>query len=217
VRRGQRGADSPTELVVKDSSMWMTILFVGIAIALVAGVGISQPIKLLVPALFLVFGTITARATTFTFDSMRRTVQWSGFKPFKTESGTILFDEIDDITVELTSGGNGATAYRLALKTKLGAVPMAYAYSNSRDGYAALRQQMLAIVKPGLQAPEPASQIDGIPADLASSLQSLLIQGRKIDAIALLRTRERIGLTETKKSASTHSTPRSRPRAKHRH
>ena len=31
---------------------------------------------------------------------MRRTVRWNGLKPFKTESGTILFDEIDDIAVE---------------------------------------------------------------------------------------------------------------------
>ncbi len=190
---------SPTELVVKDSSVWMTILFSGIAVALVAGLGFSQPLRLLVPAFFLLCGIVTARATTFTFDGMRRTVQWSGFKPFKAESGTILFDEIDDIVVEASSNGNGAIAYRLSLKTRQGTVPMAYAYSGSRDGYAALRQQIFAFIKPGLEAPSHAAHTDGIPSDLESSIRSMLIQRRKIDAIALLRTRERIGLTEAKK------------------
>lgn len=190
---------SPTELIVRDSSVWMTILFAAIAVALVVGVGVSQPVKLLVPAVFLLFATITARTTTFTFDGMQRTVHWSGFKPFKAGSGTILFNEIDDITVEVTSGGNGAIAYRLSLKTRQGPVPMAYSYSASRDGYAALRQQILAFLRPGLQPIAPAPHTDGIPPDLGSSIRSLLIQGRKIDAIALLRTRERIGLTEAKK------------------
>jgi hypothetical protein len=190
---------SPTDLVVKDSGVWMTILFTGIAAALVAGLGISQPLRLLVPAFFLLCGVITARATTFTFDGMRRTVQWSGFKPFKTESGTILFDEIDDITVEASSNGDNGIAYRLSLNTKQGTVPMAYAYSGSRDGYVALRQQILALIKPGLQAPAPVAHTDGIPSDLESSIRSMLIQRRKIDAIALLRTRERIGLMEAKK------------------
>lgn len=190
---------SPTELVVKDSSLWMTILFAGIAVALVAGVGFSEPVKLLVPALFLLFGTITARATTFTFDAMRRTVQWSGFKPFKAESGTILFDEIEDITVEAAAGGNNRAAYKLSLATKQGPVPMAYGYSSSRDGYAGLRQQILAFFKPGLQTSRPASHSDGIPSDLESSIRSLLMQGRTIDAITLLRTREPMGLNEAKK------------------
>jgi len=190
---------SPTELVVKDSSVWMTILFATIAVALVAGIGVSQPVRLLAPALFLLFGTITARATTFTFDGMQRTVRWSGFKPFKSQSGAILFDEIDDVTVEASSMGNSGTTYRLSLLTKQGAIPMAFAYSGSRDGYAALRRQILAFVKPGLSPSAPESTFAGIPDDLASSIRSLLIQGRTIDAITLLRTRERIGLVEAKK------------------
>jgi len=190
---------SPTELVVKDSSLWMSVLFTAIAVAFVAGVGISQPAKLLVPAIFLLFGTITARSTTFAFDGMQRTVRWSGFKPFKSQSGAILFDEIDDVTVEASSMGNNGATYRLSLATKQGPVPMAFAYSGSRDGYAGLRRQILAFVKPGLSPSAPESHFAGIPDDLASSIRSLLIQRRAIDAIALLRTRERIGLVEAKR------------------
>jgi hypothetical protein len=192
-------SQTPTELVVKDSTLWMTILFAGIAIALALSVGVAQPVKLLAPAVFLVFGTITARGTTFTFDAMQRTVTWTGFKPFKAESGTILFDEIEDVTVEASSMGSDGITYRLALKTKQATVPMAYSYSNSRDGYAALREQLLTFIKPGLQPPPAAPSTEGIPADLEVSLRSLLIQRRKIDAIALLRTREQISLTEAKK------------------
>jgi hypothetical protein len=197
---------SPTELVVKDSSVWLTALFAGFAVVMTAAVGFSQPIKLLAPAVFLLFGTITARSSTFSFDGMQRTVRWSGFRPFKAESGAILFDEIDDVVVEVSSGGNGAIAYRLALKTRQGLVPMAYAYSGSRDGYAALRRQILAFVKPGLQHEPPASHVEGIPVDLASSIASLLQQGRSIDAVALLRTREKISLAEAKKRVDAVNT-----------
>jgi len=190
---------SPTELVVKDSSVWMTILCAGISIVLAVAMGIANPLRLLVPGLFLVFGTISARKATFNFDGMRRTVQWSGFKPFKTESGTIPFDEVDDVIVEVSSSGNGATAYRLVLKTKQDRVPMAYAYSGSPDGYTALRRRILAFVKPGLPTTGAAAHADGIPADLDSSVRSLVHQGRKIDAIALLRTCERVSLSEAKK------------------
>jgi|SRR5579872_7378484 len=193
--------ETPTEIVVKDSSLWMTYLFCGIAAVLVFAVKENSIGKFASAALFLLFGVITARATTFTFDAMQRMVRWRGFKPFKSEAATILFDEIDDITVEASSAGNNGATYRLALLTRQGTVPMAYAYTGSSDGYASLRRRLLAIIKPGLEpsAVQPHEVVDGIPAELASSLRSLLAQRRKIDAIALLRSHERIGLTEAKK------------------
>lgn len=191
---------SPTELVVKNSSLWMSIVCGGGALALILfGIAKAQPNLFLVAAFFLLFATITARETTFTFDGLERVTRWSGYKPFKSESGSIRFDDISDITIEAMSMDKSGMTYRLTLQTANGPVPMANAYSGSRDGYASLRRQILAFVKPGLQHEPPETHVDGIPADLASSIRSLLQQGRTIDAIALLRAREKIGLTEAKK------------------
>lgn len=189
---------TPTELVIKDSGLWMTYLFVGIAAVLVVALKDGSAGRYLAAALFVLFGLIAARTTTFTFDALRRVVRWSGFKPFKSVSGEIPFDAIRDVTVEASSSGNSGSTYRLALLTTEGTVPMAYTYTGSRDGYASLRQQILTFVKPGLPT-TPAAPVEGIPADLASSIESLLMQGRKIDAVALLRERTRIGLTEAVK------------------
>ena len=191
---------SPTELVVKNSTLWMSIVCGAGALTLIFfGIAKAKPGMFLVAVFFLLFATITARGSTFTLDGLERVARWRDYKLLKTSSGTVRFDDVSDITVEATSMDKSGTMYRLVLQTTNGPVPMANSLTGSSDGYASLRRQVLAFIKPGLQ-PEPLeSHTDGIPAELASSLQSLLIQRRKIDAIALLRSHERIGLTEAKK------------------
>ena len=194
-------SQSPTELVVKDSSVWISVLCASVALALILfGIVKAQPNTFAGAAFFLLCGIIGARTTAFTFDGVRRVVQWNGYKPFKRASGTIPFDDISDIVVEATSGGDAIT-YRLSLTTSQGAVPMAYVYTSSKDGYAELRSQILGFIRPGLAGAPPDTGVnaDGIPADLDSSIRSLLNQRRKIDAIELLRSRGRIGLTEAVK------------------
>jgi hypothetical protein len=193
-------SQSPTEIVVKDSTVWIGFVCAAVALALIGfGVARAQPNNFLGAALFLLFGIIGVRTTAFTFDGMQRVVRWSGYKPFKRASGMIPFDDVSDIVVEAMSGGDDSTSYRLALMTAQGNVPMAYVYTNSRDGYSALRTQILSVIKPGLAVtapPDTAINADGIPADLDSSIRSLLKQRRKIEAITWLRSRVRIGLAE---------------------
>jgi hypothetical protein len=61
-----------------------------------------------------------------------------------------------------------------------------------------LRRDILDFLKPGSQLPsaEPGVLSGGIPADLEPSIRSLLSQGRKIDAVALLRSTRRIALAD---------------------
>jgi hypothetical protein len=196
-------SQSPTELVVRDSNTWISALCASVALALILfGIVKAQPNTFAGAAFFLLCGIIGARTTAFTFDGVRRVVQWNGYKPFKRASGAIPFDDIADVTVETMSDGGDSTTYRLALITAHGNVPMAYVYTSSGDGYAALRGQILGFIRPGLAVtalPDTAINADGIPADLDSSIRSLLNQRRKIDAIKLLRSRVRIGLTEAVK------------------
>lgn len=192
---------SPTELVLKDSSLWMSIVCgAGAAAIVLFGLAKSEPKSLFAAAFLVLFAAITARGTTLTFDGLQRVGRWNSYWLYKTKSGTVRFDDISDITVEAMSTDRNAMTYRLVLQTATGPVPMSNAYSASRDSYAGLRRQILAFLKPGLDpaAHDPQVTVNGIPLDLASSLESLVAQGRRIDAIALLRSRERIGLAEAK-------------------
>lgn len=196
-------SQSPTEMVVKDTSLWISVLCAGAALALILfGIAQARPNVFLVAALFLLFATIVARSTTFVFDGIHRVVRWSGYKPFKSRSGVIAFDDVTDVTTEASSSGDSATTYRLALLTAQGATPMAYTYTNSKDAYASLRVQLLEFMRPGLhhrdahRGAEPTADLDGIPRELQSSVESLLMQGRKMDAVALLRSRQNLALKD---------------------
>lgn len=192
---------SATELVVKDSSVWMSVLCIGGALAVGCFAWMKgEPKSLFVTAFFLLFAAIAARATTCTFDALEQVVRWRGFRLFKTSSGTVRFEDIRDITVEAMSMDKSGMTYRLVLQTAQGPVPLANAYSGSSDGYAKLRREILAFIRPGLDAAiAPSAGVDGIPADLESSIRTLLDQQRVMDATVLLRARERISLTEAKK------------------
>ena len=191
---------SPSELIVKDSGIWISVLCAVAALALILFGSVQAKASLfLVAALFLLFAAIAAQSVTFTFDGIQRIVRWSGYKFFMSTSGSILFDDINDIATEAIAGQGGTLSYRLAILTAQGATPMAYAYSPRRDGYAALRAQILEFIRPGLHRRISESQtpsFDAIPVDLESSLRSLLSRGRKTDAISLLRSRRRIVLKE---------------------
>jgi hypothetical protein len=192
-------SQSPTELVVKASTVWISAICGASALASTSfSVVENKPNGLFGAAFFLFVAIAFARRTVFTFDAMQRIVRWNGYKPFKSISGSIPFDEVSDITVDASVGGHNVPTYRLSLQTARGATPMAFVYSGSNDGYASLRRTILTFMKPGQQEPrsDPHAASGAIPVDLDSSIRSLLQQGRKIDAIALLRTRERIGLTE---------------------
>lgn len=192
--------ETPTELVVSDSSLWMSIIC-GAAALLLAYFGLmkAKPSMFLVAGLFAVFAAITVRGTTFAFDGIQRLVHWKSYWLFRAKSGTVRLEEISDVTVEAMSTDKNATMFRLVLQTANGPLPMANMYTSSRDGYAHLRQQILAFLRPGLQSLPVDFEENGISSELASSILALLRQGRRIDAVTLLRSRERISLTEAKK------------------
>jgi hypothetical protein len=91
---------------------------------------------------------------------MQRTVRWKGRKIFKAESGEIPFDDITDIGTQMQSassgsGGRQVPIYRLTIVTPSATIPMSYAYNGQPDGYAALREKILAFVRPHLATNPP--------------------------------------------------------------
>jgi hypothetical protein len=191
-------SQTPQELVVEDNSVWLAYVCAASAVVIICFSMAQNKINgVLGASLFLLFAMIADRRMTVTFDAVQRVVRWRGEKHFKVESGTIPFDDITDIGTEAWNSDAG-TRFRLAILTSEGSMPLAYTYTSRLDEYAPLRQQILDFIKPGSYMPSlpPGILSSGIPADLEPSIRSLLAQGRKIDAVTLLRSTQHIDLTD---------------------
>ncbi|MGA2726718.1 MAG: hypothetical protein ABSE96_02830 [Terracidiphilus sp.] len=188
-----------TELVVEDSLIWVTVLC-AIAAAPLLYIGIAPGMHgtLAGGGLFLFFGLFGVRKMTFAFDGAQRVVRWNGRKLFKVESGSIPFGDITGIGVEAMTSNDSGAAYRLSILTAHGSVPLGFAYGGGKDRHARMREAILAFLNPGAQGASSASTEPASGAGLAdeASIRSLLRQGRKIDAVTLLRSTERLSLTE---------------------
>ena len=185
-----------------DSSRWISaICAAGALFAAYRTISQHYPQGLIGVAVLALFAMIFDLRKTFTFDSVQRVVRWKGRTILKAESGEIPFDNITNIDTETTTTTNKTatiTLYRLAINASGTTIPMAYNYRGVSDGYATLRSQILEFVRPGSQS--AAARIVGAAAEsLESSLRALLRQGRKIDAVALLRSTEDLSLNEAMK------------------
>lgn len=187
-------SQSPQELVVVDSGRWISGLCAGAgALVILLAIQKHEPKGFLGAAFFLLFAVLADRRTIFTFDGLQRSVRWSGHRFLKTESGTIPFADITGIAVEAMSAGNKGTSYRLALLTTQGTTPMACAYSGIGN-LRSTRETILSFLQPDASL-RPTPESSTALADDAS-LRSLLRQGRKIDAVSLLRASESLSLTQ---------------------
>lgn len=192
---------SPTELVVRDNTEWLAWLFAAAAVASAYATLIHHKyVGFAAVGLALLFAAILVRRTEFVFDGLARQVHWTGRNLFKVKAGTISFDAIEEIVTEAQMGDKGVASYRLTLQTTDGPVPMAYVYTNSRDGYAQLRRTILMFIRPGA---EHQAAIQDADASLQASVVALLRQGRKLDAVALVRSMRNCGLTEAKKQVDS--------------
>jgi hypothetical protein len=187
--------ETPNELVIKDSSLWLAAVFViaGVAVAFF-GIARSYPLSLLVSLVLLLFAAPFARTVKFTFSSTERVARWRGRKLFKVESGSVAFDEITGVGTETTASSKGGLSFRLTLLTAQSSIPMAYTLQSGEQHYARLRQKILGFIHPGAPVPADLTGAGGMASE--ASIRALLHLGRKIDAIELLRTSANIGLTE---------------------
>jgi len=186
---------TPTELTVADSSMWLSAIFAAFA-CMPIGITISNhtPNGFYAGAFLLLFALVWIRKTRFIFDGQQRMVRWTARKIFKAASGTIPFDEIRDIGVETSTSDKGIIIYRLSILTPQGEVPMEASYNSGRESHAKIREAILAFIHPGTQVATPRTA--GSDFSDESMIGSLLAKGRKVDAVRLLRSAENLTLTE---------------------
>jgi hypothetical protein len=185
------------ELVIVDSSIWISIFLLCASVPVTyASIGRSQPKGFLVVGFFLLFVLLFWRREIVVFDAARQQAEWTRRRLFKVAAGTIPFSEITGIGLETTSAGHSQT-FRLTILTAGGPVAMSDSYSSNLQNYENLKRDILDFVKidSGPNEPIPGPLAASSVADEAS-IRSLLEQGRKIDAIQLIRSTQKISLTE---------------------
>lgn len=193
--------ETPTELVVVDVTLWMSIPFAfGFVYMLYqtihrAMLHTGNRWDTLAPIIMGLFAFASAQHTRFAFNADRRTVRWRRFQSFRFHSGSLSFDGVSDVAIETTLTDKGGKVHRLALVTSQGRIPMSNGYSGLGN-FDKMQARILEFVKgPGAAGTAAADK----EAELISSLKSLLAQGRKIDAVKLLCDDDGYGLADAKR------------------
>lgn len=200
---------TPSELVVQGSSIWISAVFLG-ATLFVSYFAVFQGDRRAIWAavISLLIALAWLRRSTFTFNAALQRIDWKRVRYFRMAGGTIPFSDVRSINLESTTGSKGALTYRLAIATNSqGIVPMSDVYSAGQARFEALREAIQQFVKSaasGAVTPGFSSASASIPvnpdaartAALNDSIRGLLEQGRKVDAILLVRQTEHLDLTE---------------------
>ncbi len=191
-----------SELVTADSGLFLFWLFALIGVSmLVGGMVPGGRQGLLFGAGFLLLcAGICLRKTTFVFDRARGMAFWRRRKMFTTTTGEIPFGDIADIGFDAIPDQHGVNTYRLVVITAAGRTPMADMYGSGQKYYEGVRDAIVEFLA-GSGAPVNAVPVNAAPAgkwDDESSLRAMIQQGRKLDAIAFVRSKENLDLLHAK-------------------
>ena len=149
--------------------------------------GDKEAIGIGIGFLFSGFGAVLLfRRDRFVFDAGENRVRWRKWSLARSSSGELHFSDILDVAVESTSGADGGGTYRVALRTKDGTIPLTEAYAGGADRWRPTVARIRKIL----------GHASKRPADV--DMDSLMDQGRKIDAIRQLRETEGLSLTQAK-------------------
>lgn len=186
------------DLVFVDSTIWLAVFLLGFAIfAGYRSYVVGSRVGFLAVGFLLLCGFIFWRKEIVTFDAGRQQVEWTRRRAFKVARGTVPFIEITGIGMETTTASHGELTYRLTILTHDKPVPMSDVYSGNQGHYESIRKEILTFLNldSGLAKPDQEAGHVG-EIDDEASVVSLLKQGRRIDAIQLVRSMQKIGLAE---------------------
>lgn len=181
------------ELVVVDSSIWISVflLCAAVAVAYASNLHGKPQQGLGIGGVCALFAFLFWRKEVVVFDAGRQQARWWRRRAFKTANGVVSFNDIKGIGMEASAAGeHGTLTYRLTILTADKPVPMSDAYSSNREHYVALKAEISKFLHVENGQESTSENVD------ENSIQSLLRQGRKVDAIKLVRVSQHIGLTE---------------------
>src|SRR5262249_30105649 len=158
----------------------------GAAVILAAGAALhpDRPGFLVSTGLLIIFALAFLRATDVTFDKAMRVCDIRRLDVMRLKRVRLSFDDILDARVEFASVDDATTlSCRLSLVTTSGKVPLSTAYEPDEACYDAMRDAVLDTILAGRPRPPAADPV-----------RMLVEEGRIIDAVALLRQREKVNL-----------------------
>jgi len=185
------------ELIVLDSSIWISVFLLCASGFVTYRLILENNRKaFLLDGVFLLFILLFWRKEIVVFDAARQQATWTRRRLLNVATGNIPFSEITGIGME-TSSSDRALTYRLTILTAHGSTPMSDCYAGGQQKYESLRQEILAFLKldPAVAQARSGSTLHSDLNDEAS-VRSLLLQGRKIDAIKLVRSTQNLSLAE---------------------
>jgi len=178
-----------SQLVLRDRTLWISGVCFAAALFLGYRVLVQHdPAALAISAAFLVaFGLAFFGATDVVFDKAAQVCRVRRIGPLGVVRAAYRFADIRDVRVEIepSLGRSATTMCRLALVTADGTTPLTRSYEPSLPRYNAMRDAVVLTLASGLPL---SAEVDPV--------QALVNEGRTIDAIALLRRQEKLGLTE---------------------
>jgi hypothetical protein len=184
-----------TELVVQDSSMWLSVVLAACAL-FPTYIAIAQHDHRAFRAAgaLALFAIPWLRRATFTFDGATQTIRWRRLRYLWTRTGSSPFSDVRGIDIQSTMSGSNVTIYRLALDTPQATVPMSDVYSSGESRIVSVRDAIEGFLK--LRPAGTPATPRSMKSDFDASVRSLVQEGRKIDAIQLLQSFEKLSLTE---------------------
>lgn len=185
---------SPQRLVLKDQTIWITALcfaaagflagyaILGTASASMGSAAANGP--WVTAVLFAIFGLGFLRTSVVEFDQASGLCKVSKLNVFKRTRLSIPFTDIQDVKIEVEplNVASERENYALSLVTSSRIVPLSSTYEPGIGHFDEIRAAILEILsRPETPSPDP--------------VQSLVQQGRIVDAVALLRQRDNLDLT----------------------
>lgn len=181
-----------TELALVDSSIWVSMfllcVFVPAVYRTIVRVGRAE---FLAAGFLLLCAFLFWRKEVVVFDAGKQQATWWRRRAFKSANGMVPFSQITGIGIESNSANNNALVYRLTILTSDKPVPLSDVYRADKQRCDSVKAEILEFLH--LDDREPVSSF-GVATE--NSIQSLLRQGRRADAIELVRASQHIGLTE---------------------
>lgn len=180
--------NGPSRLVLRDRTSWISF-FCWTAALVIAAFAVSrgEPKALVSAGLFCVFGIGFFRNSRVVFDKSSRSCSLTRLDMWRVSRTTVPFDAIQNILVEPMIGNDSpnASLCRLSLESADGVTPLSSSYEPDLARFEAMRELVLTFISR-----------EGITFPSTEPVRALISAGRRVDALALLRRRERLTLME---------------------
>jgi hypothetical protein len=178
--------NTPMDLKMRDRTLWISIVcFCAAAVQIGCDLlGRAESSQLIPAAIAVAFGLAFFRATDVTFDKVYRTCAIRRFDVVRILRIRLAFEEIEDIKIEVCPSDDDSVLYRLSIVTAAATIPLTVSSEPGLERHNSMRDALLDVLFADTARPVATDPV-----------HDLIKAGRIIDAVVVLRTRDKLDLT----------------------